>query len=229
MVRLRRLRLLRRRDRPRLLSRAGQGRPGAGRLRRVRRRLHDAADRRCDLRPCRRPHRPLGGAHPLGGGDGGADLPDRRPAGLRRARAWPRRCCSPCCAWCRACRSAASTRPPSSSWSSSARPGAPRRGRRRRRPRRGVGHPAGLGDRRHSRMADAGGSGGRLGLAHSLLDRPFRRRRRPGAAPRLRRGRDSAPRQRAPSARRCSRPSPIIGACWSTSPAYRCSGRSAST
>ena len=40
--------------------------------------------------------------------------------------------------------------------------------------------------------ADAGGGGGRLGLAHSLLDRPFRRRRRPGAAPRLRRGGDSA-------------------------------------
>ena len=67
-----------------------------------------------------------------------------------------------------------------------ARPGAPRRGRRRRRPRRGVRHPAGLGDRRHPRMGDAGGGGGRLGLAHSVLDRPFRRRRRPGAAPRLR-------------------------------------------
>ena len=32
-----------------------------------------------------------------------------------------------------------------------------------------------------------------------------------------------------PSARRCSRPSPTIGACSSTSPAYRCSARSAST
>lgn len=83
MVRLLDLRLFRRRDRPRFLSGARAGEPGAGGIRRVRRRLPDAAAGRHRGRPYRRPLRPHRGAQRLRRGDGAADLPGRHPAGLR--------------------------------------------------------------------------------------------------------------------------------------------------
>ncbi len=225
MVRLRGLRLLRRRHRPHLLPERGQGRPGAGGLRHLRRRLPHAAGRRRADRLYRRPPGPARRAHLLGGGDGHPDLPGRRAAGLRDAG--PRRT-DPA--------HAAAHDPGPVGWrrihhlhrlhDRARQARQPRHGRRGGLLRRRHRHPGGLGDRRGAGVGDVGGGARKLGLAHSLRAGTGRRAGRLLPAPRHPRGREGQEGGALAAGRDVPKPSTAIAA---PGRRFRSSTRSAST
>src|SRR5262245_62065895 len=82
MVRLRRLRLFRGRDRASVLSGSGPDGAAARHVRRLRARLSDAADWRRHRRSSRRPVWTAYGVDRVDRGDGNPDLSDRAPPRL---------------------------------------------------------------------------------------------------------------------------------------------------
>ena len=182
MVRLRSLRLLCRRDRPRLLSAGGSRRPGAGGLRHLCGRLSDASRGRRGDRLAGRQVRAESRSHRIGRRHGDPDLPGRYPAGLPDAGC--------CCAdhphsvahgagpvgrrrvhdLDHLHHRARAARPPCAD----RRAGVLRRRRR---------HPVGLGDRRAAGLPHVGSCPGGVGLAHPFPGGTGRRSRGRGAAP----------------------------------------------
>ena len=228
MVRFRHLRLFRRLHRPRLLSRGGSRGTGTGGLRRVRRRLPDAAAGRRRHGLSRRPLRPAHRAQRLGGGDGHADLPGRRPARLPFAG---HRSTDPAHAAAHGPRSLGRRRIHHllhlHGRAGGARP--PRPDGRRRRVRRHDRHPAGIGDRRRAGGGDFDRPISRLGLAPAVPAGPGRRHHRlPGATQRSRRGGIRTDHPRHAAARRSPTSCAIMAGCWRDWPASPPSARSAS-